>query len=54
MNSNGSLWLGYSRFGGRFGIKPDEMGKGMALLGHGSNDIGGPSQAGSLADWLPM
>ncbi|HUH99438.1 MAG TPA: hypothetical protein VLY65_00200 [Nitrososphaerales archaeon] len=39
MNSNSSLWLGYSRLGGRFAVKPDEMGKGIAMLGHGSNDL---------------
>ncbi len=39
MNSSGSLWLGYSRLGGRFGVKLDEMGKGIAMLGHGSNDL---------------
>jgi hypothetical protein len=39
MNSNKSLWLGYSRLGGRFAVKLDEMGKGMAMLGHGSNDL---------------
>src|SRR5208282_2208377 len=39
MNSSGSLWLGYSRLGGRFGVKLDEVGKGIAMLGHGSNDL---------------
>src|SRR5580698_446940 len=36
---NRSLWLGYSRLGGRFGLKLDEMGTGIAMLGHGANDL---------------
>lgn len=39
MNSSGSLWLGYSRLGGRFALKLDEIGKGVVMLGHGSNDL---------------
>jgi hypothetical protein len=39
MNSRGSLWLGYSRLGGRFAMKLDELGKGIAILGHGANDL---------------
>jgi len=39
MNSSGSLWLGYSRLGGRFAMKLDELGKGIAILGHGANEL---------------
>ena len=39
MNSSGSLWLGYSRLGGRFAMKLDELGKGVAILGHGANEL---------------
>ncbi len=34
-----SVWLGYSRLGGRFSIRQDEMGGGVALLGQGAKDL---------------
>lgn len=39
MSSKNAIWLGHARLGGRFSVKLDEVGKGMVMLGHGSNDL---------------
>jgi hypothetical protein len=33
------VWLGYTRIGGKFAIRHDEMGGGVALLGQGAKDL---------------
>jgi hypothetical protein len=39
MSSTSSIWLGYSRQSGRFGVRLDEMKRGIAILGHGANQL---------------
>jgi hypothetical protein len=39
MSSKDTIWLGHSRLGGRFSVRLDEVGKGLVMLGHGSNDL---------------
>jgi hypothetical protein len=34
-----SVWLGYSRHAGRFGVRLDEFRRGIAILGHGANQL---------------
>ncbi len=34
-----SVWLGYTRVGGRFAVRHDEMDGGVALLGQGAKDL---------------
>jgi hypothetical protein len=34
-----SVWLGYTRVGGRFAIREDELNGGVALLGQGAKDL---------------
>jgi hypothetical protein len=38
-SATSSVWLGYSRQSGRFGVRLDEIRKGIAILGHGSNQL---------------
>ena len=39
MSSTSSVWLGYSRQSGKFGVRLDEMRRGIAILGHGANQL---------------
>ncbi len=34
-----SVWLGYSRQSGKFGVRLDEIRRGIAILGHGANQL---------------
>src|SRR2546426_12504085 len=34
-----SVWLGYSRQSGRFGVRLDEIRRGIAILGYGANQL---------------
>src|SRR6266576_6218476 len=34
-----AVWLGFSPLGGRFTLKPDDLAGGIAILGHGADQL---------------
>lgn len=39
MTSTNSVWLGFTRNGGRFEVRPDDLKEGIAMMGQGSNQL---------------
>ena len=38
-SAKGQVWLGFTRMGARFGLMPDDLGGGIAMLGQGANRL---------------